>query len=127
MNVQSITPVLLVIAPFALAFLLEAVVIWRFKIKPFWKSVGLSVFINLLTLCVLFGAGFLIGQLGYRFNGLRVPLQVFLLFWWLSVLVDGLLLQGLARQITTKRIYVSSLVMNAVSYLFLYLFVAYSH
>lgn len=127
MNVQSLEPFLLIAAPFALAFLLEAVVLYLFGIKRLWGAIGSSLLVNLLALAVLYGAGYLMGQLGYVFNGLRLPLQVWLALWWVSVLTDGLLLQAISPGVRSQRIYGSSLVMNTVSCLFLYFFIANTH
>lgn len=127
MNVQSIIPFLLIIAPFALAFLLEALVIYFFKVKRFWGSLGLSILINLFTIGVLYGASLLLTQLGYTMSGFRFPVQVVLTLWWVSVVVDGLLLQVFSQKARSRTVYLSSIVMNTVSYLFLYLFLSNSH
>lgn len=127
MNIQSIYPFLLIIAPFAIAFLLEAFVLYFLKIKRFWPSVGVSAAINLLALAVLYGASLLMGKLGYEFNGLQLPLQVMVALWWVSVIVDALLLRRFSKTLPLQRIYLSSILMNTVSYLFLYFFIANSH
>ena len=127
MNIQSIYPFLLIVAPFAIAFLLEAFVIYFSKIKRFWAGLGVSVVVNLLALVVLYGASLLMGKLGYEFNGLQLPLQVMLALWWVSVIVDALLLRSFSKTIPLQKIYVSSIVMNTISFLFLYFFIANSH
>jgi hypothetical protein len=127
MAVQSIFPFLLFLLPFAVAFLMEAVVIYFFKLKGFWASVGLSVLINVITLGVLYVSSLVVGKLGYVVNGLLVPIQVLLFFWWLSVIADGLLLQLFSSKAEKQRIYLASLVMNSISYLFLYFFISNSH
>lgn len=127
MNVQSVTPFLLIVAPFLVAFLLEAFVIFFFKLRTFWAALVAAFAVNLVTLAVLYGAGLLIGLLGYSLNGLRLPFQVFFLFWWISVVFDGLLLQAFTKRPNTHLIYVASIVMNTVSYLFLYLFISNTH
>jgi hypothetical protein len=57
---------------------------------------------------------------------LRLPLQVVLALWWLSVISDAVLLQFISR--TEKAaVYRSSIVMNVISYFFLYFFIIGSH
>jgi hypothetical protein len=123
MQIESYYPFLLVIAPFAFAFLSEAFVIYFFRLKPFWAAVGMGILINLLSLGVLYVGSLLVGKLGYTLNGLQLPAQVTLFFWWLSVLTDGLLLQLFTKKATLDKIYLCSLVMNTLSWLFLYLFI----
>lgn len=127
MNVESIVPFILIITPFAIAFLLEALVIYFFKLKSFWAAVGVAYLMNLLSLAVLYGCSLLLGKLGYEFNGLRLPVQVMLALWWVSVIADALLLQLFAKKAEKSRVYFSSLVMNVFSYLFLYVFIVNSH
>lgn len=127
MNADSIFPFLLIVAPFVFAFLLEAAVFYFFKIKRFWAGIGVTIAVNLLSLAVLYGSSLLLNQLGYEFNGLRLPLQVILALWWLSVVTDGLLLQLFSPKAEKRRVYTASLVMNTLSYLFLYFFITNSH
>lgn len=123
MRFESFYPFLLLLAPFAIAYLAEAFVIYFFRLKRFWAALGVAILINLLSLVVLYGSGFLIGKLGYALNGLQLPLQVVLFFWWLSIITDGLLLQLFAKRAEAKAIYLCSIVMNTISWAFLYLFI----
>lgn len=127
MNTESVLPFLLIIAPFAIAFLLEAIVIYFFKLKSFGKSVLVSVGVNLFSLVVLYGCTLLLGKLGYEFNGLRLPLQVILTLWWLSIISDALLLQLFSPKTEKKIVFSASIVMNSLSYLFIYFFITNSH
>jgi hypothetical protein len=127
MNAESILPFLLVLLPFGIAFFIEALVIYFFRIKRFWRSLGLSLLINVLVLLLLYGASLLLGKLGYEFNGLLLPLQVILFFWWLSAVADGLLLQFFLKTTNKHRVFLASIVMNALSYLFLFFFITNSH
>lgn len=127
MNADSILPFLLIVAPFAIAFLLEAAVLYFLRIKRIWPAVGTAIAINLLSLAVLYGSSLLLNKLGYEFTGLRLPLQVILALWWLSVVADGLLLQLFAPKAEKQAVYTASLVMNSLSYLFLYYFITNSH
>lgn len=124
MDVQSIFPFLLIIAPFAAAFFLEAVVIYFFRIKRFWASAGISILVNLVSFAVLYGASLLLGKLGYELNGLRLPLQAFLALWWISVVADGFLLQLFSTGAEKKTTWLCSIVMNSLSYLLFYFFIA---
>jgi hypothetical protein len=126
MNFESILPFLLFVAPFVIAFFLEAVVIYFFKLKTFWVGMGVSFLINILSLGVLsFGVRMLSG-LGYAFDGMRFPVQAMLALWWLSVVVDGILFQFFIKK-KKEVVYVASLIMNTVSYSFLYIMVASTH
>jgi hypothetical protein len=128
MNIQSLVPFLLILLKsLGIAFLLEALVIYFLKIKRFWPAVGVSVVVNLLALVVLYGAILLMEKLGYEFNGLQLPLQVLLALWWVSVIVDGLLLSAFSPKLPKKTIFLSSIVMNAISYLFLSFFIINNH
>ena len=123
MQFENYYPFLLILAPFAIAYLLEALVIYFFRLKRFWPAIGVSVLINLLTLLILYGSSLLLGKLGYQLNGLLLPLQVVLLFWWLSILTDGYLLQLLTKKAKTERIYLCSILMNTLSWILLYFFI----
>ena len=127
MSTENILPFVLFITPFVLAFLIEAVVIYFFKIKRFWPGVLVAFLVNLLSLLVLYGSSLLMGKMGYEFTGLRLPIQVILALWWLSVLSDALLLQLFAPRVERRTIITAALVMNAISYFFLYFFITNSH
>ena len=126
MQLETIYPFLLVIGLFAMVCLLEAVVIYFFLLKRPGKAMLLAFTVNLLTLPLLYGSNFFLGKLGYAISGLVFPLQVIFFFWWLSVLFDGLLLQAFTKQRDVARVYVCTLAMNSVSYLFLYFFVIHT-
>ena len=123
MQIESYYPFLLIIGPFALAYFAEALIIYLFRLKTFWASTGIALVVNLLSLAVLYGCGLLLGKLGYVINGLQVPLQVFVFFWWLSIITDGVLLQLFIRKDLRERVFLCSLVMNSFSWIFLYLFI----
>ena len=131
MDIESVMPFVLILAPFAIAFFLEALVMYFFKLKGFWTSIGLSILINLISIAIIYFIGSpLLGALGYevgQFNGLNLQLQVVVFLCWLSILIDGLLLQLLVRKQDKKRLYISSIVMNILSFLFLHLFIFFSH
>ena len=127
MTIDSILPFLLIVAPFAIAFFVEALVIYFSRIKRFWPALGLSVVINLVTMAVLYGSSLLLAKLGYEFNGLQLPVQVVLFLWWLSVLADGLLLSLFASNAPRKNVYLASIAMNTISYAFLFFFITNSH
>ena len=131
MNVESLLPFLLILAPFLAAFFIEALVIYFFKLKSFWASVGISIVINLIsTTLVYYAAGAILGKLGYeigQFNGLNLPIQAIAFIWWFSVIADGLMLQLFIKAPEKHKIFIASIVMNALSYAFLHLFIEYSH
>lgn len=125
MQLENYYPFLLIMVPFAIAYFAEALVIYLFRLKPFWAALGISLLTNFLSLAVLYGSSILLGKLGYSVRGLQLPVQVMLFFWWLSVLTDGLLLQLLTKREELNKIYLCSIVMNSFSWLFLYMFVTH--
>lgn len=131
MDIESVVPFLLLLAPFAIAFFIEALVIYFFKLKGFWLSIGISILVNLVALAVIYFIGSpVLGAIGYdmgQFNGLNLPVQVVVFLCWLSILIDGFIVQLMLRKQDKKTIYTSATVMNILSYLFLHFFIVYSH
>ena len=128
MNMESFVPFILIFAPFIIAFLLEAIVLYFFRLKKFWGSVGLSFLVNLVSIVlVYFVASLVLSKVGYEFNGLQLDVPVVTFLWWFSIIAEGLLLKPFTRGLETKRIFMASILMNTISYLFLYLFIVYSH
>jgi hypothetical protein len=128
MNIESLVPFAIIITPFAIAFFIEALVIYFFKIKSFWAAIGFSLLINLITVTIIFYmVTVLLGQLNYEFNGLHLPIPVVLFLWWFSSVVDGLLMQLFFVNIEVKLLYRASILMNALSYLLLYIIIVNSH
>ena len=126
MNFESIVAFLLIVAPVIIGFLIEALVIYLFKIRHFWGSIGLSLIVNLISLVLVYAGTVLISKLGYAFDGLQMPLQVVLTLWWLSTLSDGAILHYFFKG-EKKRAYLCSILMNFLSYAFLYIFISLSH
>jgi len=128
MNVESLFPFFLLFTPFLFAFIIEGLVIYFFRIKAFWTSLGIAFLINLISIGLInFIGAFLLSKIGYELNGLDLPLRVVLFLCWFSVLTEGFMLQFLARGHDKKTIFLASIIMNALSYLFLYFFIANSH
>lgn len=128
MNIESLVPFFLIIAPFLIAFFVESLVIYFFKLKPFWQSAGISIIINLLSIAlVYFVASFILSRIGYEFNGLQLRLPVVAFIWWISVIAEGFLLLLFCRNQKREKLFQASLVMNTVSYLILYFIVTNSH
>lgn len=128
MNLEILTPYLIILTPFTIAFLLEAVVIYSFKMKRPWPALGVSILINLISLALFFYAAVpLIGKLNYEVNGLHFPLQLFFFIWWFCTVTDGFLLRLFLRNQPAERIFKVSAVMNACSTLFFYFFIVNSH
>lgn len=125
MQVESYYPFLLVLAPFAFAFLAEALVIYLFRLKPLGAALRIGLLINLLSLLVIFGGVVLLKAMGYTIGGLQLPLQVILFFWWLSTSTDGFLLRLFTKDLPAEKSFLCSIVMNSVSWLFLYLFILF--
>jgi hypothetical protein len=128
MNIESLAPFFLILAPFAIAFLLEALVLYFLRLKTFWGSIGTSILLNLLSIApVYFISSFVLSKIGYEFNGLQLDIPVVAFLWWFSIVVEGLLLRPFTRGKETKSIFTASILMNTLSYLFFYFFIVYSH
>jgi hypothetical protein len=128
MNIESLVPFLLILAPFAIAFLLEALVLYFSRLMSFWGSIGTSFLINILSIAlVYFIASFILSRIGYEFNGLQLELPVVAFLWWISIIAEGLLLRPFTRGKDKNSVLVAAILMNTLSYLFFYLFVIYSH
>lgn len=128
MNTESLLPLLLLITPFAIIFFIKAMVLYFFKIRRFWSAIGISVIINLITLAIIFyGVMSLLGNLNYEFNGLHLPAPVVFFLWWFSSVTEGFLLHLFFRQKQKRQLFAASIVMNALSYIFLYIFIINSH
>ena len=128
MNIESLAPLLLILAPFLIAFFMEALVINFFKLKSFWPAVGVAIIINLLSIgLVYFIASFILSKVGYEFNGLQLALPVVAFIWWVSIIAEGLLLRLFCRNQKREKLFQASIVMNTISYLFLYFIVVNSH
>jgi hypothetical protein len=128
MNAESLLPFFLIIAPFTIAFLLEAVVLYYFRIQPVTRTTGVAIAVNIVNLAIIFFAVMpLVVRLGYDFNGLNLPIQVVVFLWWFSSWADGLLLTFFLRKQDKSRIFAASILMNFLSYLFLYIFIVNSH
>ncbi|MFL5809754.1 MAG: hypothetical protein ACJ749_09540, partial [Flavisolibacter sp.] len=81
-----------------------------------------------VTIILLYFLGvYALSKFGYEFNGLQLDFPVVLFLWWLSVMVDGLALQLFAKTVQKQKIFMASIVMNSLSYLFLYFFISNSH
>jgi len=131
MSIESLTPFLIVLAIFLIAFLIEALVLYFFKLKKFWASFGISVLVNLVSLTLIYYvAAAVLHALGYdmgKYNGLNLQLPVVAFLWWFSVVVEGLLLCFFFSRHELKRAFIASIFMNFLSMLFLYAFIINSH
>lgn len=131
MNLESLDLFLLVLAPFLAVFVIEALVMFFFKLRGFWASLGLSILVNLISfILIYFAASPFLSLLGYdlgKFNGLNLSLPVVSFLTWFSIVIDGIMLQVLNRQLDRKKIFVASIVMNILSYFFFYFFIINSN
>jgi hypothetical protein len=128
MNIESLLPFILLFSPFILAFIIEALVIYFFKLRPFLTSLGISVLVNLISIALIhFIASFILSKIGYELNGLNLQVQVLFFLCWFSIVTEGFILQLLIKKTERKKIFTASIVMNAISFLFLYFFIEYSH
>ena len=128
MNIESLLPFLLIIAPFAIAFFTESLVIYYFRLQRIWGAIGIAVAINLVVLAIIFFAVMpLLAKLGYEFDGLYLHIQVVAFLGWFSSVADGLLLTLFLHKQNRSKIFAASILMNFLSYLFLYIFIVNSH
>ncbi|HZH67424.1 MAG TPA: hypothetical protein VEY10_21205 [Flavisolibacter sp.] len=128
MNAESLLPFLFIIAPFAIAFILEAIVLYYFRLQPVKRIIGITIAINLISVGIIFFAAMpLLAKLGYQFNGLNLPPQLVVFLWWFSSVVDGVTLTLFLRKHDKARLFMASILMNFLSYLFLYIFIVNSH
>ena len=128
MNIESLLPFILLFSPIILAFIFEAAVIYFFKLRPFLTSLGISFLVNVFFITLIhFFLSYLLSKLGYELNGLNLPIQVILMLCWFSILAEGVLLQLLIKNQDKKKIFCASIIMNVISYLFLYLFIEMTH
>lgn len=131
MTIESFLPFLLILAPFLIAFTLEAAVMAVYKLKPFWACLGISVLVNLVSIALLyFVASAILSLFGYdtaNFNGFILAPQSVVFLCWFSIIAEGLLLRLFIRKARRKTIFLASIVMNALSFLFLYFFIVNSH
>ncbi|HYO22943.1 MAG TPA: hypothetical protein VER36_11100 [Flavisolibacter sp.] len=131
MNFESLLPLLFFLGIFLFAFFIEALVIYFSRLKTFWKSVGMAMLLNAISMAVIyFVAAPLLSTLGYQigqFNGLNLPVHVAIFLCWLSIMIEGAILRFFSRTATIERIFGASILMNILSFLFLHFFIAYSH
>ncbi|MFI5185280.1 MAG: hypothetical protein ACHQF0_00990 [Chitinophagales bacterium] len=117
--VDSATPTTLIIFMLFTIFA-EAVVMLLFKLNRFGKCILDSSIVNIASLIV----GFIIFQAGLvRAQGrdANLSLPSWLILFALTTVVEGFLLMLLNRKLPRARIWLTSIVMNLVSYLILFI------
>ena len=131
MSIESLVPFLILLGLFLVAFLIEALVLYFSRLKKFWPSFGISVVVNIFSLLLnYFVASSLVSRLGYdssQFSGLNLQLPVVAFLWWFSVVVEGGLLCFFFSAHERKKVFLASILMNFLSFLFLYVFIVNSH
>ena len=102
-----------------LAILLEAFVMFQYKLNRFGKCLSQSVIVNIVSLV----AGILIGYLISSIGGEKISLVLpFIIMFVATVLIEGGLLIWMNRQQAKKKIWQATLVMNIASYAILLMF-----
>lgn len=103
---------------FGLVVLLEAVVLWLMEWNSFLRSLFDSFLANLFTTLL----GVYLGPTPSTFNYIHDPgfIPRFVIFWGLSVLIEGGLILLIRRQPWVKT-FKAVCIMNISSYIFLYL------
>ncbi|HVT83725.1 MAG TPA: hypothetical protein VHD35_00915 [Chitinophagaceae bacterium] len=97
--------------------LIEAVVMVLFKIGNFWKAFSHSSIVNIVSTIVGY---ILINQLD-PLSGKISSLEQWLIFYWVTVVMEGLLMMLLFTHTSKSKLWLVTVVMNLVSYVFLYL------
>lgn len=110
--------------------LIEGFIINLFGINRFWKSVWHAIVVNLVSLVIGFVMIGLADKLGMdQYTEVKASaelLPMWLAFWAVSVLVEGLVLKAMNRSKTWSKIFSASVVMNILSYIIMYAYVYYS-
>jgi hypothetical protein len=109
--------------------LAEGFIINLFKINRFWKSVWHAMLVNLVSVI----AGFVIlnvtdGTQYEDFFELEADtrhLSPWVIYWIVSVVIEALVLKLLNRSAAWSKIFTASVVMNIITYVFLYFFYFY--
>lgn len=98
--------------------LFEAIIITLFKINRFSKSVMHSGVINIISLLVIYFIWPLLSDININESKLFPLLP---LLWFVTVVVEGLLLLFLNQKQNWKKLFAAAAVMNFVSFLIIYL------
>lgn len=97
--------------------LTEASVMALFKIGNFGKAFLNSSLVNIVSAI----AGFVvINQLGAVSEKIS-PLEQWLIFYGISILIEGLMMMLLMKQVSKGKLWIVTVIMNLASYIFLYL------
>lgn len=127
---------ILILVPLAIVLfllvwgLVEGFIINLFRINRFWKSVWHAIIVNLISLVVGFVLIGVAEQMDWdQYTELKASTQLlpaWIVFWAVSVVVEGLVLKALNRSKSWGTIFTASLVMNIVSYVILFAYVYYN-
>lgn len=114
-SVSSVLWILFIIS--LLVILIEAVVMFLFKLNNFGKTLLHSFFVNIVSTIVGY---IMISYQDSNNDKISTPGQ-WLIFFGATVIIEGLLLMLLYTKTSKSRLWLITVVMNLVSYLFLYL------
>ncbi|HWC54807.1 MAG TPA: hypothetical protein VG676_14565 [Chitinophagaceae bacterium] len=120
-GIGSVSDVFLILLLILLVvILLESVVMLIFKINNFWKSFIHSACVNICSTI----AGYVILSQNF-FNEKISSLGQWFIFFAITIVIEGLLMMLLYTKMPRARLWLVTLVMNIVSYLFLYLIILF--
>jgi hypothetical protein len=116
-------PVLLIL----FILLVEGLILYLFRIGKLMRSIGYAFVANGTSfLFCVFVAG-LVNLIGYHVSITSIPLPVLLLFCWLSIIIEAIIIKLLHRTTNTTQVFMASILLNFVTFLFFYLFLLFSH
>ncbi len=109
--------------------LAEGFIINLFKINRFWRSVWHAMLVNLVSVI----AGFVILNVTddtdhedlFNLEADTNHLAAWGIYWLVSVIIEALVLKLLNRSAPWSKIFAASVVMNIITYVFLYFFYFY--
>jgi hypothetical protein len=104
------------------AIMLEAVVMLLFKLNKFSKCIIDSFIVNLASLIVGFILLSVLNKMNTGANLQNSTVLLWLIMFAVTILVEGVGLMLLNKKKPRERIWVTTITMNLVSYLVLYLF-----
>ncbi len=101
-----------------LVILIEAVVMFLFKLNNFGKTLLHSSFVNVVSTIL----GYIIISFQDSYNNKISSFGQWFIFFGATVIIEGLLLMLLYTKTPKGKLWLVTIVMNLASYLFLYLF-----
>jgi hypothetical protein len=126
----EINGVIVLLLPFVIFFIVcglaGGLILYLFRINRYVKAVGQVLLITLASVVCVFFIWLLLNKAGYNLMISQYRLPVLLLFWLVSVVVEGLLLKLLNPSVKAERNFMASITMNLIAYSVIYGLLSYS-